>query len=141
VKPVATTYATLSEPMQAFLDEVMPAIVGTSRRDGSVQMNPIWYDRRGDEIWLNPATDRAWGKRLDAGKKVTLLFIDPTNQWRWAQVQGEVIDKTTEGGEDHIDDLSQRYLGQPYSDHRADNPRQIVRVRPVRVTGSFSREG
>lgn len=57
---MATTYSALSEPMQAFLDEVMPAIVGTSRSDGSVQMNPIWYDRRGDEIWLNPATSRAW---------------------------------------------------------------------------------
>jgi len=138
---LATTYSALSEPMQAFLDEVMPAIVGTSRSDGSVQMNPIWYDRRGDEIWLNPATSRAWGKRLDAGKRVTLLFIDPTNQWRWAQVQAEVIDKTTDGGEEHIDDLSQRYLGKTYSDHQADNPRQLVRVRPVRVTGTVeSRE-
>ncbi len=123
--------------MRAFLDEVMPAIVGTSRSDGSVQMNPIWYDRRGDEIWLNPAVSRAWGKRLDANKRVTLLFIDPKNQWRWAQVQAEVIDKTIEGGEQHIDDLSQRYLGQPYQDHQADNPRQLVRVRPVRVTGTI----
>jgi hypothetical protein len=130
----------LSNNVKGFLDEVMPVFIGTKRSDGTVQMNPIWYERRGDEIWLNPATDRAWGKRLDAGKKVTLLFIDPSNQWRWAQVQGEVIEKTVEGGEEHIDDLSQRYLGQPYSDHQADNPRQIVRVRPIRITGSFARE-
>ena len=134
---MATTYPALSEPLRSFLDEVMPAIVGTSRRDGSVQMNPVWYDRRGDEIWLNPTLSRAWGKRLEPGRRVTLLFIDPTNQWRWAQIQGEVLEKTVEGGEQHIDDLSMRYLGQPYSDHRADDPRQIVRVRPVRVTGSF----
>ncbi len=138
---MATTYTVLSEPLKAFLDEVMPAIVGTSRRDGSVQMNPIWYDRRGDEIWLNPTVSRAWGKRLTPGRRVTLLFIDPTNQWRWAQVQGEVIEKTTEGGEQHIDDLSQRYLGQPYADHRADDPRQIVRVRPIRVTGTIGEAG
>ena len=135
---MATTYSVLKEPLRAFLDEVMPAIVGTSRRDGSVQMNPVWYDRRDDEIWLNPTVSRAWGKRLDAGRRVTLLFIDPKDQWRWAQIQGEVIEKTIEGGEQHIDELSQRYLGRPYADHRADDPRQIVRVRPIRVTGSFA---
>ena len=135
----ALTHATLSEPMRTFLDEVMPAIVGTSRSDGSVQMNPIWYDRRDDEIWLNPASSRAWGKRLDRGKRVTLLFIDPNDQWRWAQLQGEVIDRTTEGGERHIDELSQRYLGRLYADHRPEDPRQIVRVRPIRITGSIER--
>ena len=138
---MATTHATLSEPMRTFLDEVKPAIVGTSRSDGSVQMNPAWYDRRDDEIWLNPTVSRAWGKRLDPGKRVTLLFIDPKNQWRWAQVQGEVIDRTTEGGEQHIDELSQRYLGRLYSDHRPDDPRQIVRVRPVRITGTIDQDG
>ena len=134
---MTTTTSVLDDSLRAFLDEVMPAVIGTSRRDGSVQMNPIWYDRRGDEIWLNPTVSRAWGKRLDAGRRVTLLFLDPKDQWRWAQVQGEVIEKTIEGGEQHIDDLSMRYLGRPYADHRADDPRQIVRVRPVRITGSF----
>lgn len=138
---MATTRAALSEPMRTFLDEVMPAIVGTSRSDGSVQMNPIWYDRRDDEIWLNPASTRAWGKRLDIGKRVTLLFIDPKDQWRWAQVQGEVIDKTTEGGERHIDELSQRYLGRLYGDHRPEDPRQVVRVRPLRITGTIDQAG
>jgi PPOX class probable F420-dependent enzyme len=132
-----TTHPALSDAMRDFLDETMPAIIGTSRSDGSVQMNPIWYDRRGDEIWVNPTVSRAWGKRLDPGKPVTLLFIDPTNQWRWAQVQGEVIERTIEGGAQHIDDLSQRYLGRPYGDHRPDDPRQVVRIRPVRVTGSI----
>ena len=135
------TQTTLSEPVRTFLDEVMPAIVGTSRSDGSVQMNPIWYDRRDDEIWLNPASSRAWGKRLDPGERVTLLFIDPKDQWRWAQVQGEVIERTTEGGEQHIDELSQRYLGQLYADHRPEDPRQLVRVRPIRITGSIEQAG
>lgn len=134
---MTTTTAPLSEPVRTFLDEVMPVIVGTSRSDGSVQMNPAWYDRHDDEIWLNPATSRAWGKRLDAGERVTLLFIEPTNMWRWAQVQGEVLERTTEGGKQHIDELSQRYLGRLYADHRAEDPRQVVRVRPVRVMRSF----
>ena len=65
----------------------------------------------------------------------------PDDQWRWAQVQGEVIDRTTEGGERHIDELSQRYLGRLYADHRPEDPRQIVRVRPIRITGTIDQAG
>ena len=131
---------TLNDSLRNFLDEVMPAIVGTIRSDGSVQMNPIWYERRGDEIWLNPATSRAWGRRLHPGVPVTLLFVDPANQWRWAQVQGEVLEKRGEGGAEHIDRLSHRYLGRPYGQHDPADPRLLVRVRPTRVTGTFRQE-
>lgn len=126
----------LSEPLTTFLDEVMPAFVGTTRSDGTVQMNPIWYERRHDEIWLNAASSRRWGKRLMPGAPVTLLFVDPADQWRWAQVQGEVIERTARGGEDHIDRLSRRYLGRAYTDHHPDDPRVVIRARPVRITGS-----
>jgi PPOX class probable F420-dependent enzyme len=131
---------TLSDSLRNFLDEVMPAIVGTIRPDGSVQMNPIWYERRGDEIWLNAASSRAWGRRLGSGTPVTLLFVDPANQYRWAQIQGEVLEKTGEGGAEHIDRLSKRYFGRMYGQHDPADPRLLVRVRPTRVTGTFREE-
>jgi hypothetical protein len=100
-------------------------------------MNPAWYELRDDEIWLNPASSRAWGRRLDPGARLTLLFVDPNNQWRWAQVQGVVASKTDAGGAEHIDRLSRRYLGRDYADHQSDDPRLVVRVIPTRVTGTF----
>ncbi len=129
--------ALLSANALAFLDEVMPVFIGTKRSDGTVQMNPIWYEFRDDEVWLNAATSRAWGKRLKAGSAVTLLFVDPSDQWRWAQVQGEVIARTAEGGEEHIDRLSRRYLGRDYAFHDDNDPRLVIRVRPTRITGSI----
>ncbi|MBA3586598.1 MAG: pyridoxamine 5'-phosphate oxidase family protein [Chloroflexota bacterium] len=129
--------APLSANALAFLDEVMPVFIGTTRSDGTVQMNPIWYELRDDEVWLNAATSRAWGKRLEAGAPLTLLFVDPADQWRWAQVQGEVIAKSAEEGEEHIDRLSRRYLGRDYAFHDANDPRLVIRVRPTRVTGSI----
>lgn len=131
---------TLSDSLRNFLDGVMPAVIGTNRSDGSVQMNPIWYERRGDEIWLNAASSRAWGQRLEPGGAVTLLFVDPGNQYRWAQVQGQVLEKTGQGGAEHIDRLSQRYFGRPYSQHDPADPRLVIRVRPSRVTGTFRQE-
>jgi PPOX class probable F420-dependent enzyme len=128
---------TFSPEMQSFLDEVQPVIIGTVRRNGTVQMNPLWYERRGDEIWLNATVSRRWSARLEPGSDVTLLFISPSDMWRWAQVQGRVIEKTQEGGEEHIDRLSRRYLGRDYTDHRSADPRLVVRVQPVRVVGTI----
>lgn len=130
----------LSAKAQAFLDEVQPAVIGTVRSNGTVQMNPIWYELRDGQIWVNPASSRRWGKRLDGGARVTLLFIDPGNMWRWAQVQGVVREKSAEGGAEHIDRLSRRYLGRDYAFHKPDDPRLVVRIDPVRVTGSIDED-
>lgn len=135
-----TEQVELSDRMREFLDEVKPAIVGTARRNGTIQLNPIWYDRDGNRIRINPASSRNWGKRLDQGSEVTLLFVDPANQFRWAEVRGRVLSKTLEGGEEHIDTLSRRYFGQDYGNHDPDDPRLLVIVEPTHVFGSIDGE-
>lgn len=87
----------LSDRMRAFLDEVKPAIVGTTRHDGTVQMNPIWFDRDRDLLRLNATVSRRWGKRLDPGSSVTLLFIDRADMWRWAEIRGRVPSRDAGG--------------------------------------------
>ncbi|CAN5571589.1 hypothetical protein BH20CHL6_BH20CHL6_20890 [soil metagenome] len=86
-------------------------------------MNPIWYELRDGLLWLNPASSRAWGRKLEPGVPVTLIMVDPSDQWRWAQIQGEVVEKSAQGAEEHIDRLSQRYLGRAYGDHRKTTTR------------------
>jgi len=94
----------------------------------------------GDEIWLNPATSRAWGRRLNPGVPVTLLFVDPANQYRWAQGPGRGPGEDERGRRGHIDRLSHRYHGRLIAEHDLADPRLLVRVRPTRVTGPFRDE-
>jgi PPOX class probable F420-dependent enzyme len=120
--------------LQAFFDEPNPIIVGTTRRDGSVQMNPVWYEYRDGLIWLNGGPTRDWLRHTQRdGGRVTLMVPDPRNMFRWAQVQGRLVDTTKEGADDHIERLSQRYLGGPYRNPKVD--RLIVRIEPLRITG------
>ena len=119
--------------LQAFLDEPLPIIVGTTRRDGSVQLNPAWYEYRDGHFWLNGGPDRGWVKHMHRDPRVTLLLLDPKNMFRWAQVQGQLAETTAEGADDHIDRLAQRYTGGPYRNPKID--RLIVRIVPERVTG------
>ena len=122
--------------LKAFLDESIPAIVGTTRRDGSVQMTPVWYEYRDGQIWLNGGPQRAWFKHLRRDPRVTLLVLDPKNMFRHVEIQGRLVDSTTEGADDHIEHLSQRYLGGPYRNPKID--RLIIHIDPERISGMES---
>jgi PPOX class probable F420-dependent enzyme len=122
--------------LRKFLDEPLPILIGTTRRDGSVQMNPVWFEYRDGQIWLNGGPRRDWVKHLKRDPRITLLLLDPKNMFRWAQIQGRLEGTTAEGADDHIDRLAQRYTGALYRAPKID--RLIVRIDPERVTGHES---
>ena len=120
--------------LQALFDEPHPAVLGTTRADGSVQMNPLWYEYRDGLIWLNGGPTRDWLRHIQRNDgNVSLLVLDPKNMFRWAQIQGLLVDTTMEGADDQIDRLAQRYQGGPYPRPKID--RMIIRIEPLRVTG------
>ena len=43
-----------------------------------------------------------------------MVISDPRDPSSYHQVRGRVIDVTAEGGREHIEALSQKYLGKPY---------------------------
>ena len=122
--------------LKALFDEPLPMTVGTTRHDGSVQMTPVWYEYRDGQIWLNGGPKRDWVKHMKRDPRVSLLVLDPKNMFRWAQIQGRLVDTSLEGGDDHIEHLSRRYTGGPYRNPKVD--RMIVRIAPERVTGMES---
>ena len=119
--------------LKAFTDEPLPIVLGTVRRDGSVQMNPLWYEYRDGQIWLNGGEQRGWFKHTRRDPRVTLLLVDPKNMFRWAQIQGRLAGTSTEGADEHIDRLAHRYQGGPYRNPKID--RMIIRIEPERVMG------
>ena len=129
---------TIGPRLEAFLNERLPITVGTSRRDGSVHMNPVWYEYRDGQIWLNGGPNRGWFKHLERDPRITLFLMDSAKLFRWAQIQGRLASTSVEGADEHIDRLSRRYLGGPYSQPKVD--RLIIRIDLERVTGGENRE-
>jgi PPOX class probable F420-dependent enzyme len=124
---------TFGPRLRAFFDEPLPITVGTTRRDGSVQLNPVWYEHRDGQIWLNGGPGRGWVRHMQRDPRVTLFLLDPKNMFRWAQIQGRLAGTSAEAADDHIDRLAQRYTGGLYRNPKID--RLIVRIDPDRVTG------
>jgi PPOX class probable F420-dependent enzyme len=129
----------LSPKMQEFVAEVMPAVVGTRRKDGTVQMNPIWYEYRDGFFWLNSWRTSDWMRHIMRDGDVTLHLMDPNDIGRWAQIQGELVEASDEHGAEHIDQLSMRYTGKPYNYGYNPRPRVRLKIKPTRISGYIDR--
>jgi hypothetical protein len=118
--------------LRAFLSDPQLAVVATLRRDGTVALNPVWFEQRGAELWLNSYGSALWPKRLARECTTTVLVVDPRNVLRRAELVCDLVAVSSEGAREHIDRLARRFLGTGYSGPHED--RLIIRLAPRRVT-------
>ena len=104
-----------------FLATVMP--------DGSPQVTPVWFDTDGELILVNTNEGRIKERNMRVRHQVALVIQDPTNPYRYLQIRGEVVNQTRESADEHIDLLSQRYTGQPWS-YNPEQKRVIFKIKP-----------
>jgi PPOX class probable F420-dependent enzyme len=109
--------------------------VGTRRADGSVQLNPVWFDFADGYFWLNSNTWRAWPKNLRRDRDVTMLLVDPSNPDRYAQIRGRLAEVIPDPKHEFIDRLAQRYTGNQFRDLEPGEERITFKIEPVSVSG------
>jgi PPOX class probable F420-dependent enzyme len=112
------------------LDETKAfAYLATSMNDGTPQVTPVWFNMDGDLIVVNSAAGRVKDKNMRSRPSVALVIADPRNPYRYLQVRGMVVLVQSEGAEEHIDILNQKYRGTPvYDRHNPDQPRVIYKI-------------
>jgi PPOX class probable F420-dependent enzyme len=88
------------------------ANLSTLMSDGSPQVTPVWFDYDGKYFRINSALGRVKDKNIRRDPRVSLSIQDPENPYRYIQIRGKVVDITQKGADEHIDSLSQKYLGQ-----------------------------
>jgi len=87
----------------------------TTNPDGQPHSVPVWVDWDGTYVQVNcPAATRK-ARNMKIGSQVTVLVIDPNENYHWVEVQGHVVEIRDEehGARDHINKLSQKYTGNP----------------------------
>ena len=105
----------------------------TINKDGSPQVTPVWCDFDGTYVRVNSAVGRVKDKNVRRNPNVAITLQDPDNPYRYLSVQGKVEDITLDGAEDHIDSLSNKYVGNPrYQGRQPGEVRVIYKIRPVR---------
>jgi len=84
--------------------------------DGSPQSSVMWFDVIEDFVVINTETHRLKYRNVQRDPRVALVVWDHANPYRYVEVRGRVV--RTEAGErarTHIDAVSERYTGGPYS--------------------------
>jgi PPOX class probable F420-dependent enzyme len=109
--------------------------LGTLTPDGTPHVTPVWVDYDGEHILLNTAEGRQKERNLQRDERVGGCILDPEDPYRYLGFQGEVVELTTEGAVEHIDELAQRYMNVDEYPHHGEEggERVLVRIEPTRV--------
>jgi PPOX class probable F420-dependent enzyme len=126
--------AEIPAAVQDLFEKATFAHVTTMFPNGLPHTSPVWigYADTDDRLLVNTERHRQKCKNVERNPAVSASMLDPENPYRYLSVSGEVEEITTDGAREHIDELSQRYFGEPYPQEIVSE-RVILRIRPERV--------
>lgn len=106
----------------------------TVMEDGSPHVAPTWVDYEGDVILINTVIGRVKEKNIRKDPRVALSVSVPENPYHLLIIRGKVFEITTEGAEDHIDQLAKRYFGiDKYIRSVPGEKRVLLKIRPENI--------
>src|SRR6202158_150564 len=109
--------------------------LGTLMKDGSPQVTPVWLDYDGKFVRINSAKGRVKDKNMRRDPHVSIAIQDPANPYRYLEIRGKGVENTEKGADDHINNLSQKYLGTPvYPFRKPGEVRVTYKIEPHKVS-------
>ena len=97
------------ERMRSLLDSAAPAVLSTSRKDGSVKLSPVWFRHKRDHFEVVITDDDVKLKHIRRDPRVTLVIFETVPPFRGvivtdvAEITAEALDETRRA-------ISSRYL-------------------------------
>lgn len=127
--------------VQALLSNPVTATLACLNANGTIHQSPVWVDTDGEHILLNTVRGRAKDRNLRARPRLSLMFTDPADPYRWMSIQGRVAGVIDEddpqcGGAatQSINKMSAKYLGEDVytlRDPHTTEIRALFRVQPI----------
>jgi PPOX class probable F420-dependent enzyme len=112
-----------------------PCFVATLMSDGSPQLTETWVTTDGEHVVINIVDGSQKIRNLARDRRVAVNIVDPDDVFSYWAVRGRVIDTTTDGGAESIEEISQKYLGMPYPNFTGmPETRVLVTIEADRVT-------
>jgi PPOX class probable F420-dependent enzyme len=126
--------ATLTEKQAQLLLDRNFGSIATVNADGSPHVTPVWVDWDGEAVLVNTLRGRVKERNIARHPRVEILVYNLENPYQYVRVSGNA-ELVEENAEEHIDTLTQKYMGEDRYPWRAPgDTRVIVRVRPDRVS-------
>src|SRR6202451_1606948 len=111
------------------------ANLGTLMPNGRPKVSPVWCDLEGNLVIFNSAKGRQKDKNVRRDPRVALAIVDPENPYRYLEIRGKVVEITERGADDHINSLSDKYLGNPvYPFRQPGEVRVLYKIEPQKIS-------
>ena len=125
-----------TDEMCALLDAPRIGILGTTNRDGTPLLTPIWYAREGAELWLVIGPNSPKARNIRRDPRASFVVIDQTG-YTYVTIQGRARLESGENGAKPRE-MAIRYLGAAQGARFAERDyikEEIVcRITPDRVS-------
>jgi len=120
--------ATINDPdVQELLTQPNHGVISTLNADGSIHNTVVWVGLERATVSVNSAVGRLWPTNLERDPRVNLLVIEAGNAYHFVEIRGTATG-SLEGADEHINALSQKYIGQDEYPFRAPGEQRITYV-------------
>jgi PPOX class probable F420-dependent enzyme len=112
------------------------AFVATLSRDGSPHVSPVWAEMIEDLILINTFETSAKNRHINNDSRIAVSVVEHNNPFNMVSIQGKVIERTTEGADEHLKRLAKKYLGiGKYYYRKPSHKRIIIKIQPEKIMG------
>ena len=125
--------ATIPDDLADLLERPLYGSLGTVRPDGTVQVNPMWFEFDGQSVRFTHTTFRAKYRNLQHNPSMSLLVTDPDIPQRYLEVRGTLAEVIPDPDGAFFVRLGQRY-GTPDQQPPPDRADRVILVMTVTRT-------
>ena len=84
--------ATIPDDLADLLERPLYGSLGTVRPDGTVQVNPMWFEFDGESLRFTHTTKRAKFRNLQHNPSMSLSISDPENPYDFIELRGKLTE-------------------------------------------------
>ncbi|MDQ1122473.1 PPOX class F420-dependent oxidoreductase [Microbacterium trichothecenolyticum] len=99
--------------------------LGTVRPDGTVQVNPMWFEFDGEHLLFTHTVTRQKYRNLQRNPSMSLMVFDPEHPYRYIEVRGRLVAAVPDPEGAFYVRLGQRY-GNPRQEAPADRADRVI---------------
>ena len=83
----------IPDALRDLLENPNYGALGTVRPDGTVQVNPMWFEFDGEHVLFTHTTTRQKYRNLQANPSMSLMVFDPEQPYRYLEVRGRLVEE------------------------------------------------
>lgn len=99
----------IPDALRDLLENPNYGALGTVRPDGTVQVNPMWFEFDGEHVLFTHTTTRQKYRNLQANPSMSFMVFDPEQPYRYIEVRGRLVDEVPDPEGAFYVRLGQRY--------------------------------